>query len=123
MKTSITNSPLHALTTLNDPQFVEAARALAQRVMLAGESDSPAERIDLAYRLVMARPPGEKERAVLLKSLDRLRSQYEQDVPAAEKLLAVGESERDKTLEAAEHAAYTGVCLAILNLDEVLCNE
>ncbi|MEO6436164.1 MAG: PSD1 and planctomycete cytochrome C domain-containing protein [Tepidisphaeraceae bacterium] len=123
MKTSRTNTPLHALATLNDPAFVEAARTLAQRVMTAGDSDSPTKRLDLACRLVLSRKPSEQERIVLLASLDRLKSEYAKDLPAAEKLLAVGESKRNDKLDPIEHAAYTGVCLAILNLDEAMTKE
>lgn len=123
VKQSRTNTPLHALTTMNDITFVEAARNLAQRVMTTADSQSPGKRIELAYRLVLSRNPEEKERAVLLAGLERLKKQYAADFPAALKLLAVGESKRDEKLDAIEHAAYTGVCLTILNLDEALTKE
>ena len=85
--------------------------------------DTPASRIELACRLVLARKPKDAEKAVLLAALGRLKSQYAADKPAALKLLAVGESKRDETLDPAEHAAYTGLCLAILNLDEAVTKE
>ncbi len=116
-----TNTPLHALTTLNDTTFVEAARVLAQRIMK--EAGSPEQRIDLAYRLVLSRKPTAQEKPILLASLNRLESQYTKDKPAALKLLAVGESKRDEQLDPAQHAAYTGLCLAILNLDEAVTKE
>ncbi len=116
-----TNSPLHALTTLDDPTFVEAARVLAQHTM---EAKSGAEdRIDAAFARVLARKPTEQETAVLMESLERLRREYGADRPAALKLLAVGESKRDEKLDPVEHAAYTGVCMAILNLDEAVTKE
>ena len=123
VKPSRTNTPLHALTTLNDPTFVEAARKLAERVMTTADSASPDKRIETAYRLVLSRRPGENERAVLLAALERLKKQYAADKDAAAKLLSVGESKRDEKLDPAEHAAYTGVCLTILNLDEALTKE
>jgi hypothetical protein len=122
VKPTRTNSPLHALTTLDDVTYVEAARALAQRV-LAGAGPSPEERIDLAFRLVLARRPSSEERQVLLAALARVRRQFPADPAAAKKLLATGESKRDEKLDATEHAAYTAVCSAILNLDEALTKE
>jgi hypothetical protein len=59
----------------------------------------------------------------LHKSLDRLLEEYHRDPTAAAKLLAVGESKRDESLNAVDHAAYTGVCLAILNTDEAMTKE
>lgn len=119
VKVSRTNTPLHALTTLNDTTYVEAARALAQRAMHEG-GDAPAARLTYAWRLVLSRKPNERELAVLTASYERLKHQYTADRPAALKLLSVGESKRDEKLDPAEHAAYTGVCSAILNLDEAL---
>ncbi|HVK17345.1 MAG TPA: PSD1 and planctomycete cytochrome C domain-containing protein [Fimbriiglobus sp.] len=121
VKQARTNTPLHALSTLNDTTYVEAARALAQRAMKAETGD--AERIALAVRLVLAREPSVAEAKVLLAGLDRLRKQYKTDPAAAKKLLAVGESKRDEKLDAAEHAAMTGLCLTILNTDEALTKE
>ncbi|MDQ3439163.1 MAG: DUF1553 domain-containing protein, partial [Planctomycetota bacterium] len=123
VKPNRTNTPLHALTTLNDVTYVEAARALAQRVMLANNDKSPEQLIDTAYRYVTGRTAGEKERGVLVAALLRLKGQYGKDKDAALKLLATGESKRDEKLDPVEHAAFTAVCLAILNLDEVLNNE
>jgi hypothetical protein len=122
VRPSLTNTPLHALTTLNDPTFVEAARAMAQRVIETG-GPTPRDRVTVAYRLVLAREPSAKEMRVWLGALDRLRSQYAGHPTDARKLLAVGESKRDEKIDPIEHAAYTGVCLAILNLDETLTKE
>jgi hypothetical protein len=121
VKQTRTNTPLHALTTLNDVTYVEAARALAERVMKAEADDG--KRIGLAFRLVLARKPSAEEAGVLLAGLKRLRGQYAADPEAAKKLLAVGESKRDETLDPGEHAAFTGLCLTVLNLDEALTKE
>jgi hypothetical protein len=116
-----TNTPLHALLTLNDPTYVEAARTLAQLVMTAEANDEL--RIALAFRRVLARNPSDEEQQVLLASAARLTEEFSRDPNAAAKLLTVGESKRDEGLPPAEHAAWTGVCLAILNLDEALTKE
>ncbi len=122
VKYSRTNSPLHALTTLNDTTYVEAARALAERVMTAPDRLCE-QRIERAFRLVLARKPTARERQVLVTGFERLNAEYGADRPAAAALLAVGESKRDERLDPIEHAAYTGVCLTILNLDEAITKE
>jgi hypothetical protein len=121
VKTFRTNTPLHALTTLNDITYVEAARALAERVMKAAPSDDG--RIEAAYRLVLARKPADTERQIVIRRLGALRKQYAQDSAAALKLLSVGESKRDAKLDPSEHAAFTGICQLILNLDEAVSKE
>lgn len=118
---SRTNTPLHALITLNDITYVEAARALAQRVLLAEKDDSA--RLNRAFQWVLARDSQAGESALLLKRLAELRSHYAADQPASEKLLATGESPRDPSLNATEHAAWTTLCLLVLNLDEALTKE
>jgi hypothetical protein len=117
-----TNTPLHALTLLNDVTFVEAARVFAQRVLLAGGATSEA-RIESAFRLATGRKPTAREQEVLGRALQRLQTQYRAAPDTAAKLLTVGEAPRDQKLDPAEHAAYTGLCSLILNLDEVLTRE
>jgi hypothetical protein len=117
-----TNTPLHALVTLNDVTFVEAARVLAQRVLLTCGGE-PEQRIDLAFRWVLARQPTAAEAKVLLKSLERLRQNYTKDPDAAKRFLATGESPRHAVLDPAEYAAYATLCLALFNLDEALTKE
>jgi hypothetical protein len=114
-----TNTPLQALVTLNDPQFVEAARALAQNALKSGAPDDTA-RIQHVARRVLARPLEAKEAAVVSKVLAALRAHYKGAVEDARKLIAVGESKADPALEAAELAAWTMVANQMLNLDEVL---
>lgn len=122
VKTPRTNTPLHALATLNDITYVEAARAMAERVLLTGEA-TDAARLEHAFRLATARRPSATEQQVLTASLSRLRAQYAADQPAALRLLAVGESQRDARLAAAEHAAWAGLGLLLLNLDETVTKE
>src|SRR4051812_10946162 len=121
VRSAITSTPLHALTTLNDPTWVEAARALAQRSMES--SDSVDDRLTHAFRRVMGRKPTEGDLAILRRAYEAQASIYAKDDEAARAFLSVGESGRDETLNTAEHAALSAVCLAILNLDEALTRE
>src|SRR5262249_136820 len=106
VKPGRTNSPLHALLTLNDPTYVEAARALAEHVLREADP-SPAARIERAFRLVLARKPSPAERDVLLASHARISDQFARDPGAALAHLKVGESPRDERHDPREHAAYT----------------
>ncbi|MGB0582235.1 MAG: DUF1553 domain-containing protein, partial [Limisphaerales bacterium] len=114
-----TNTPLQALVTLNDPQFVEAARAMAERLIKDG-GDSFEERINLAYRLTTARKPNSREVAIMSDTLDEQREVFKNDPDGAKKFLEVGESKRDESIELTEHAAWTVISQLILNLDEAL---
>jgi len=118
----VTNTPLQALTLLNDPTYVEAARALAQLALRTG-GGSDRERIDFAFKLATARTPDPQERDVLLGSLSEFRSTYRQDQAQVTKLLSVGESKPDSTLDARELAAWTTLASMILNLDETITAE
>jgi len=113
----LTNTPLHALVTLNDPAFVEAARAMAERVLHHGEPD---RRVALAFRLATGRAPSSEEASILRGRLGALRKSYAADRVSAARLLDVGEAPRDRSLEVVEHAAMTALCSLILNLDEAL---
>ena len=113
-----TNTPLQALVTLNDPQFVEAARTLAGAAIPRGADD--AARLDFAARRALARPLKDKERAVLLRILGDLRAHYKAKPDDAKALLAVGETKSDAALDAVELAAWTMTCNQLLNLDEFL---
>jgi hypothetical protein len=117
-----TNTPLHALITLNDIAYVEAARAMAQRVLKEGGVDDDA-RVNYAFRLATSRAPKPQEQALLKKRAEQLRATYAQDQAAAKALLAIGESKRDEKLNPTDHAAYTVLCNMILNLDEVITRE
>lgn len=77
----------------------------------------------MVMRRVLARQASEPERNVLVAGLARTRQQYADAREAAVKLVSQGESKRDETLDAVEHAAWTNLCLAVLNLDETLNRE
>jgi hypothetical protein len=123
-----TNTPLQALVLLNDVQFVEAARAFAERILHRpgdgpGEDDGPGkdeQRLAWAFAEATARSPEPAEAAVLVRALARERAHFAADPPAAEELLAQGESPRDAALPVAEHAAWTQVAALLLNLSETV---
>lgn len=118
VKRARTNTPLQALVTLNDPQFVEAGRAFAAR-LIQSESD-PRQRIDLAYRLATARPASAREIDVLTRILRRQRERFAETPESAEQFLAVGQWQPDGSIAPLEHAAWTVIAQMILNLDETL---
>ena len=121
VRASQTSTPLHALTTLNDPTWVEAARVLAEKSMqAAADLDG---RLAHAFRRVLGRKPSGYDLETLKRMHARQLAIYAAYLGAANKLLAVGESPRDTSLDPAGHAALTSVCLAIFNLDEALTRE
>jgi len=118
VKATRTNTPLHALVTLNDTTFVEAARVLAEKVLrMAGDDDA---HLKQAFQIVTHREPKADELVILRRQLTALRPQA---ASGAEKLLKVGEATADATLKPEEHAAWTSLCLMLLNLDEVVSKE
>lgn len=121
VRLTTTSTPLHALTTLNDPTWVEAARLLAERTMKsAGDLDG---RLALAFRRVVCRPPTPRDLAALRRAYERQLDFYKSDAASAKSLVSVGAANRDESLDVGEHAALSAVCLAILNLDEALTRE
>jgi hypothetical protein len=116
-----TNTPLQALTLMNDVTYVEAARVLAQRLMT--KATTPEARITLAFRLATARPPRPIELKILRTGFDYHLANYRKDPKAALKLIGAGESRRNKKLDVSELAAYTAVASLILNLDETITKE
>ena len=114
-----TNTPLQALTLLNETGFVEASRALAERVMHEAGSQ-PTDRLAHTFRIVTSRQPRGAEQQVLLAGFQRHLEHFQQDPEAAEKLLNVGERSADQSLDAPELAAYTAVANMLFNLDEAI---
>ncbi len=115
----ITNTPLQALYAMNDIQFVEAARVLAQRMIREGGA-TPQERIAYGHRLATARKPGSGATAILTRLYESELAKYKANPDAAKKLLATGDSPRDDKLDASEHAAWTIVATTLLNMDATL---
>lgn len=113
------STPLQALVLLNDPNFVEAARVFAARILREG-GRSDAERFAYAYRLAVSRLPKPAETEVLARLLAKHRKEFSADKAAAQKLLSIGDWPAPKDFDAAEIAAWASVARAILNLHETM---
>ena len=114
-----TDTPLQALVTMNDVQWVEAARALAERAIREG-GKLPEQRINLMGEILLSRDPPPNMAAVLENSLAQMETHYAANPKAAQDLLAVGEKKRDPSIPAPELAAWTMVASEMLNLDETV---
>jgi len=114
-----TNTPLQALATLNDPQWIEAARHLAQRARRQCGAEAAA-RLEFMAKAVLARPLRPEEHQVLVASLHRLAEFYQAHLDEAQKLLSVGESKPDPAIPAPELAAWTMLANELMNTDEAL---
>jgi hypothetical protein len=119
VKRDRTNTPLQALVTLNDPQFIEAGRRLAE-LALKESGGKDEQTLDLIARRVLSRPLREQETALLDSSRLALLSHYQSKPEDAAALLGVGAAPPDKTLHPSVLAAWTMVCNQLMNLDEVL---
>ncbi len=126
-----TNTPLQALVLLNDVQFVEAARGLAERALTRatrasrreGERESGGDDVaglQWVFEECLSRVPTEQELGVLAGTLARERARYRGNEAAARSFLAAGESPRDERLPVAEHAAWAQVAALLLNLSETV---
>jgi Protein of unknown function (DUF1553) len=113
------STPLQALVLLNDPTYVESARALAEKVLKEGGGDVR-EKLNYAYRRTLSRPADAREATVLLGLLEQHRKEFSADKAAAQKLLTVGDRPTPKDLDVVELAAWTSVARVILNLHETI---
>ncbi|MBL8889100.1 MAG: PSD1 domain-containing protein [Planctomycetaceae bacterium] len=122
VRTSITSTPLHALTMLNDPTWIEAARMLAVRTMR-----EPATNLDEllcnVFRRVLCREPHDAELHRLRLAYDKQLAFYQANPTAAQEWLSVGQSAVDSNFDVVAMAALGNVCLAILNLDEAMTRQ
>jgi hypothetical protein len=119
IKRERTNTPLQALATLNDPQFVEAARKLAER-SIKECSGTDAERLNWIAQELLLRPLRDEERSIVYSTLAELKEHYAGAREDAEALLKVGDAPIEVTAEPVQLAAYTMVVNQMMNLDEVL---
>ena len=119
VKRDRTNTPLQALVTLNDPQYVEAARRLAEVALKEGAGNED-RALDLVARRVLSRPLREAETNLMDSTRLSLLTHYRDHPADAAALLAVGETPPDKTLDPVLLAAWTMVCNQLMNLDEFL---
>jgi hypothetical protein len=113
------NTPLQALTLLNDPSYVETARAFAERIVREGGA-AAGERVAWALREALSRPPRPQEAEVLAGLYERHLEEYRREPGAAAALLGVGQRPGPSDIESAELAAWTSVARAILNLHEMI---
>ena len=121
VRPDLTNTPLHALTTLNDPTWVEAARVLAAQLLKTPGDNS--SRISMAFRRIAIRTPGADDVDRLTSLLEHQRSYFDQNPDKAAAFLRTGAAPAEPDLSPVEHAAWTALCLGIFNLDESLTRE
>ncbi|MEM7601662.1 MAG: DUF1553 domain-containing protein, partial [Verrucomicrobiota bacterium] len=119
MQRPITNTPLQALAAMNDVQMMEASRHFAERILKEGGSN-PVTRANWVFEEATAREPESGELATLLDVYEHGLARFTGEAEKSHALLSAGDSPRDETLPANEHAAWTLVASMILNLDEVL---
>ncbi|QDT47866.1 Planctomycete cytochrome C [Symmachiella dynata] len=115
----ISNTPLAALTLLNDPSFVEASRAFAERILNEGGTTDD-EQLSWAWRQAVSRTPDDRELELLRKLLDKHRQSFANDHEAAEKLMGVGLHTTPPDSDLIELAAWTSVARTIINLNETI---
>ena len=120
MRRETTNTPLQALTLLNDPQFVEAGRAFAQRILQGMPDAGDADRLSYAFESATSRPPSHEELGELRKALSEQRVYFSGDRARAHSYLEIGESARAAGLDPVEHAALSVVANLIFNLSEAI---
>lgn len=110
-----TNTPLQALTMMNDPQFVEAGRVLAEKVIAA--TDDNKQQVTDLYRLLTSKYPDENELQVMLEMYGKFSEKYEKNPDDAEALIAIGEKELSPALNKTVVAALSAVANLIINHD------
>jgi len=118
VRRELTNTPLQAFVTLNDPQFVEASRHLAQHALIESSDDST--RIDFISLKLISRTLNADEKKIVLRTLSTARERFSKEPNAATELITIGDSKADSSLDAPELAAWTIIASQILNLDETL---
>ena len=113
------NTPLAALTLLNDPSFIEAARVFAERIIETDATDD-AQRLVWAFRQVFSREPTQREAQLLLSMLQRQRESFEQSPESAAHLTSIGMKPLADNMNVVEVAAWTSVSRALLNVNEAI---
>ena len=121
VKPLLTNTPMHALTTLNDMTYVEAARVMAAKVM--NQAGTEATQLALAFRMATARKPNDQEASILSRRLSVLKNHYRENLEEAKQVISAGEYAINLDLDQASLAAMAGICSLILNMDEVVCKQ
>ena len=119
---SITNTPLQALVTLNDEQFVEASRFFAERIMREG-GDSVDEKIDWAFSIVTSHKPESKVRKSIKEFYEDQLAFFRSNNQNAQDFVSIGEKKRDESLNISEHAAWAVIAKLMLNMDQTINKE
>lgn len=117
---SRTNTPLQAFVLLHDPQFVEAARKLGERMVLEAPKADPTSRLTYGFELCFSRPPGPKELQLLLNAYQTQLADFKADPESAKQLLTVGQSSTNNQINSVELAAWSSVARILLNLSEFI---
>ncbi len=121
VRTLKTNTPLHALTTLNDITFTEASRVLAERILTHSIDDK--ERLQFGFEMATSRNPSANEIDILHNRLTALRMTYSKDIKAATEITSIGEYRTNHELNLTDHAAYSVLSSLLLNLDETITRQ
>ncbi len=122
VKRSRTNTPLQALTLLNEITYVEAARKLAERMLTEGGMTTES-RLAFGFRWVTSRQPSVDELKLLMDGINSDAAFFQTDLEASKRLLGFGEAKSKENLNPAELAAYTLAANVLLNLDEIVTRE
>ncbi len=115
------NTPLQALVTLNDPQFVEASRKLASMTLAQTDGSDDKSRLQFMSARLLSRPLDDRELKILLSAIAELRGHYVTNAGDADALLSVGNTSVDDSFAKPELAAWTMLASELINLDEALC--
>ena len=114
----VSNTPQQALTLLNSPIFIEAARVFAGRLLAAEQADE--QRLDAAFERALARKPKAEEKTALLKYLAEQTTYFRAHPEAAKKLLTIGQAPLPAGVDEPTLAGWTAVCRVLLNLHETI---
>ncbi len=118
VRRSVTNTPLQALTSMNEPSFLEASRTMAQRLLAHPGTDI--QRIHLAYDLTLGRKPRPNELPIINRMLASFRKRYQSQPSDAKKLLAVGDAPTAKNISPPEQASWMLICSTLMNTNDFL---
>jgi hypothetical protein len=118
VRRSITNTPLQALTTMNEPAFFEAARKFGEKILATKPTDE--SRLDFAFRTALSRKPSERERTILMGSLKRYQKMFSQRPQDAAGVIQIGLAPIDRKQDFVDQAAWSLIASTLFNLDEFL---
>ncbi|MEM1124261.1 MAG: DUF1553 domain-containing protein, partial [Bacteroidota bacterium] len=112
-----TATPLQSLVLMNDPQYVEAARVLAERTMQLSETNQE-QKIDFVFKSLVGRKPDVTEKTSLSNLFEEVQADFKKDKKSVKELLSIGERPVNRQLDAVELSAYTMIASTVMNFDE-----